>query len=76
MAGILRVATGLDRSHDQCVRSVSASVREVNNKEQVQLNVRSECSNREVLELNLYTSQERTELLEEYLGCAVVLKGS
>jgi hypothetical protein len=55
---------------------VSASVREVNNKEQVQLNVRSECSNREVLELNLYTSQERTELLEEYLGCAVVLKGS
>lgn len=75
MAGILRIATGLDRSHDQCVRSVSASVREVNSREEVQLLVRNDCANREVLELNLYTSQERTELLAEFLGCPIVLKG-
>jgi exopolyphosphatase/guanosine-5'-triphosphate,3'-diphosphate pyrophosphatase len=76
MAGILRIATGLDRSHDQCVRSVSASVKDVNGSDVVQLLVRSECDNREVLDLNLYTAQERTALLEEFLGCSVTLKGS
>ena len=76
MAGILRIATGLDRSHDQCVRSVSASIRESNGDEVVQLVAKSECDNREVLELNLYTAQERTSVLEEFLGCAIVLKGS
>jgi exopolyphosphatase/guanosine-5'-triphosphate,3'-diphosphate pyrophosphatase len=76
MAGILRIATGLDRSHDQCVRSVSASIKDVNGSDVVQLIVRSECDNREVLELNLYTAQERTALLEEFLGCSVTLKAS
>ena len=75
MAGILRVATGLDRSHDQCVTSVSASIREVKNDEFVQLVVKSQCDNREVLDLHLYTAQERTAVLEEFLGCPVVLKG-
>jgi exopolyphosphatase/guanosine-5'-triphosphate,3'-diphosphate pyrophosphatase len=76
MAGILRIATGLDRSHDQCVRSVSASIREIDGEEVVQLFARSECDNREVLDLNLYTAQDRTALLEEFLGCPIVLKGS
>jgi exopolyphosphatase/guanosine-5'-triphosphate,3'-diphosphate pyrophosphatase len=76
MAGILRIATGLDRSHDQCVRSVSASIKELSGNEVVQLMVRSECDNREVLELNLYTAQERTALLEEFLGCSITLKGA
>lgn len=75
MAGILRIATGLDRSHDQCVTSVSASIREVKNEETVQLVVKSQCDNREVLELNLYTAQERTSVLEEFLGCSILLKG-
>lgn len=75
MAGILRIATGLDRSHDQCVRAVSASVKEINGKEVVQLAIRNECDNREILELNLYTAQERTSLLEEFLGCSIALKG-
>lgn len=75
MAGILRIATGLDRSHDQCVKAVSASIRDVKGTETVQLVVRSECDNHEVLELNLYTAQERTGLLEDFLGCPVLLKG-
>ena len=75
MAGILRIATGLDRSHDQCIRSVSASIREIDDEEVVQLVVKSDCDNQEVLELNLYTAQERTSLLEEFLGCSIVLKG-
>ena len=75
MAGILRIATGLDRSHDQCVASVSASIREVKNEETVQLVVKSKCDNREVLDLNLYTAQERTSVLEEFLGCSIQLKG-
>lgn len=76
MAGILRIATGLDRSHDQCVTSVSASIREDNGEEFVQLVVKNQCDNLEVLNLNVYTAQERTALLEEFLGCSIVLKGS
>ncbi len=76
LAGILRIATGFDRSHDQCVVGVSASMREKDGSEFVQLTVRSECSNQEILDLNVYTAQERTGLLEEFLGCAVVIKGS
>lgn len=76
MAGILRIATGLDRSHDQCVIGVGTSLRETDGKDQVIFNLKSQCDNRELLELNLYTAQERTDLLERYLGCRVILRAA
>lgn len=74
MAGILRIATGLDRSHDQCVMSVSARISEKGDDDVVHLIAKSRCENEEVLGLNLYTAQDRTALLEEFLGCPIVLK--
>lgn len=73
LAGILRVATGLDRSHDQCITRVRARVEQGDAGDTVRLVVSSECESREKLELNLYTAQERTSLLDEYLGVPVLL---
>lgn len=73
LAGILRVATGLDRSHDQCITRVRAKVEPAGDGDVVRLVVSSTCENDEKLELNLYTAQERTSLLDEYLGVPVVL---
>ena len=61
LAGILRVAIGLDRSHDGRVRSVMAHVRKD------RLVIEAESGGTEI-GLELYTANERSSLLEEVLG--------
>jgi exopolyphosphatase/guanosine-5'-triphosphate,3'-diphosphate pyrophosphatase len=62
LAGILRVAIGLDRSHDGRVRSVMAQVR----RDRVVIEAESKRSKE--ISLELYTANERSDLLEEVLG--------
>lgn len=69
MAGIIRIATGLDRSHDQSVVDFTSSYK--NNL--LTINPRSITGTDEALELNIFTAQERVQLLEKYLGCAVFI---
>ncbi len=75
LAGILRIATGLDRSHDQCVSGVRASVVTERSGDVVELVVSNSCENQAILDLNLFTAQERTSLLEEFLGVSIRLVG-
>jgi len=70
MAGILRVATGLDRSHDQCVSEISSSLRD----KTLVLSVRHSCRNEERIELNIHTAQARVDMLEDYLGDEVLIR--
>ena len=70
IAGILRIAAGLDRSHDQCVREVSSTWKD----SLLTLTVRHACASGELTELNVFTAQSRVEMLEEYLGCRIVVK--
>ncbi len=62
LAGILRVAIGLDRSHDGRVRSLMAQVR------RDRLVVEAESKRNKEISLELYTANERSDLLEEVLG--------
>ena len=62
LAGILRVAIGLDRSHDGRVRSVSAQLRND------RLVVEAVGKRGKEISLELYTANERSGLLEEVLG--------
>jgi exopolyphosphatase / guanosine-5'-triphosphate,3'-diphosphate pyrophosphatase len=62
LAGILRVAIGLDRSHDGRVRSVMAQIR------RDRLVVEAESKRGKEISLELYTANERSDLLEEVLG--------
>lgn len=61
LAGILRVAIGLDRSHDGRVRSVMAQVRGD------RLVIEAESKRGREISLELYTANERSNLLEEVL---------
>jgi len=70
IAGILRIASGLDRSHDQCVREVSSSSKDGT----LTLTVRQSCASDELTELNVFTAQSRVEMLEEYLGDRIVVR--
>jgi exopolyphosphatase/guanosine-5'-triphosphate,3'-diphosphate pyrophosphatase len=70
MAGVLRVATGLDRSHDQCVSEVSSSLRD----KTLVLTVRHSCRSEERIELNVHTAQARADMLADYLGDEVVIR--
>jgi exopolyphosphatase / guanosine-5'-triphosphate,3'-diphosphate pyrophosphatase len=62
LSGILRVAIGLDRSHDGRVRSVMAQTR------RDRLVVEAESKRGKEISLELYTANERSDLLEEMLG--------
>jgi exopolyphosphatase/guanosine-5'-triphosphate,3'-diphosphate pyrophosphatase len=62
LAGILRVAIGLDRSHDGRVRSVMAAVR------RDRLVIEAESKRGKEISLELYTANERSDLLAEVLG--------
>ena len=62
LAGILRVAIGLDRSHDGRVRSVMAQVRKD------RLVIEALGKRGKEISLELYTANERSDLLEEVLG--------
>lgn len=70
IAGILRIASGLDRSHDQCVREMSSSSKDGT----LTLSVRHSCASGELTELNVFTAQSRVEMLEQYLGDRIIIK--
>lgn len=70
MAGILRIATGLDRSHDQCVREVSVS----NRNSVLTLTAHHGSTVDDNVELNVRTSQNRSEMLAAFLGEPIVVK--
>jgi exopolyphosphatase/guanosine-5'-triphosphate,3'-diphosphate pyrophosphatase len=67
LAGILRVAIGLDRSHDGRVRSIMAQVR------RDRLVIEAESKRSKEISLELYTANERSDLLEEVLGQRVAI---
>jgi exopolyphosphatase/guanosine-5'-triphosphate,3'-diphosphate pyrophosphatase len=67
LAGILRVAIGLDRSHDARVRNVMAHMR------RDQLVIEAEGKRGKEISLELYTANERAELLEEVFGHRVAI---
>jgi exopolyphosphatase/guanosine-5'-triphosphate,3'-diphosphate pyrophosphatase len=67
LAGILRVAIGLDRSHDGRVRSLMAQVR----KDRVVIEALGKRGKE--ISLELYTANERSDLLEEVLGQRVAI---
>lgn len=69
LAGIIRVATGLDRSHDQSIVDMSSSLKN----EVLSITPRPSGGTDESLALNVFTAQERVGLLEEFLGCKVVI---
>jgi exopolyphosphatase/guanosine-5'-triphosphate,3'-diphosphate pyrophosphatase len=62
LAAILRVAIGLDRSHDGRVRSVTAHMR------RDRLVIEAASKRGKEISLELYTANERSGLLEEVLG--------
>ncbi len=67
LAGILRVAIGLDRSHDGRVRSVGARV------DKDRLVIETQPRRGKEISLELYTANERSELLTQVLGHTVVV---
>jgi len=69
LAGLLRVAIGLDRSHEGRVQAVSVLVRE--EKERLELVV--EARDGADLSLELYSAQDRAGLLAEALDLEVVV---
>jgi exopolyphosphatase/guanosine-5'-triphosphate,3'-diphosphate pyrophosphatase len=69
LAGIIRVATGLDRSHDQSIVDMSSSMKN----EVLTISPRPSGGTEESLALNVFTAQERVGMLEEFLGCKVVI---
>jgi exopolyphosphatase/guanosine-5'-triphosphate,3'-diphosphate pyrophosphatase len=69
MAGILRIATGLDRSHDQCVSDIASSLKN----ETFEIKVRHCCPSDESIALNIYTAQERIDLLRSFLGGDILI---
>jgi exopolyphosphatase/guanosine-5'-triphosphate,3'-diphosphate pyrophosphatase len=69
LAGILRVAIGLDRSHDGRVTSVHAR------QDGPRLVVEAHTAGDADLELELYTAHERSDLLAAVTGLEVELRG-
>lgn len=69
MAGIVRIATGLDRSHDQSVTDLSSSFKN----DVLTISPRPSSGSNETLALNVFTAQERVGLLEQFLGCQIVV---
>jgi exopolyphosphatase/guanosine-5'-triphosphate,3'-diphosphate pyrophosphatase len=67
LAGILRVAIGLDRSHDGRVQSLMAQVR------RDRLVIEAAGKRGKEISLELYTANERADLLEEVLGQRVAI---
>lgn len=70
MAAVLRIATGLDRSHDQSIREIGSSMRDGS----LVLSVRHDGATEESVELNIHTAESRVEALEEYLGDPVSIR--
>lgn len=69
IAGILRIATGLDRSHDQAVSDFAIALKD----DLLTIRVRHCSDSEESIALNIYTAQQRTDLLQGYLGVGIAL---
>lgn len=69
MAGIIRIATGLDRSHDQSVADISMTLRN----EIMTLVPRHAGGSSDSAALNVFTAQERVGLLQDFLGGTVTI---
>ncbi len=67
LSAILRIAIGLDRTHDG--RTTSASVTQKKTSLQITLH----CEKHADLDLNLYATQQRTALLAEVFQCTVTV---
>ena len=67
LAGIIRIATALDRSHDQSTHIVSGSLIGARSEQTLEIGV-SAPINKASLELNIYTAEQRSSVLEEFLG--------
>ena len=70
IAGILRMASGLDRSHDQCVGDVTSTME----KGVLTFVAKHQCSTTDLIELNLFTAQARVEMLENFLGDKIIIR--
>lgn len=70
LAGVLRIATGLDRAHDQSIAEVSSS----NKDGELVLTFRHGAGSSDHVELNLRSAQSQTQLLADYLGEQVVIR--
>lgn len=71
LAGLLRIAIGLDRTHEGRVRGVEVDVTSVAE----EIDVAVEPADGADITLELYSAQERAGLLTEILGCAVAING-
>ena len=65
MASVLRIAIGLDRSHDGRVRQVSVT------KKNSKIEIVTKSRGDEDLGVNIYSARERSDLLCEVTGCTV-----
>jgi exopolyphosphatase/guanosine-5'-triphosphate,3'-diphosphate pyrophosphatase len=68
LAGILRVAIGLDRSHDGRVTRLDVEIK----KSSVDITVNTSMTQIDALEMNLYAARERQQLLETALGVPIM----
>ncbi|MEY2627706.1 MAG: hypothetical protein RJB08_1465 [Actinomycetota bacterium] len=73
VAGILRIATGLDRTHDQCVTDVVVETEYRRSSDTVKLIALCTCSG-EGIDLNLYAAQRGTELLSKFLEATIEIE--
>lgn len=70
MAAVLRIATALDRSRDQCIVDVRSSLRD----DRLDLAVLNQNGTPEQVELNVETANSRTAMLADYLGDEVTVR--
>jgi len=72
LAAVLRIASGLDRARDRSVEGLSISSN--GGRTSITLKVRPDSG--DGLDLNLYTAQNRTGMLQEFLDADVVIRTS
>ncbi len=68
LAGILRIAIGLDRSHDGRVTHLEVEIQ----KSFVDITINTLLPQADALEMNIYAARERQQLLEEALGVPIM----
>ncbi|MBJ7487582.1 MAG: hypothetical protein JHD14_04335, partial [Ilumatobacteraceae bacterium] len=68
LAGILRIAIGLDRSHDGRVTRLDVEIK----KSSVDITVNTSLTQKDALDMNLYAARERQQLLETALGVPIM----
>ena len=73
VGGILRVATGLDRSHDQCIKDVTVETAFGRGQDKVRLIAEGSCA-ADGLELNRYAALAGADLLARALDAEVIVE--